>query len=67
MTPRTTTRRAALAALLSLGCLGAHAQSDKPLRMIVPLAAGSTVDAVARALHRASARPPAILSWSRTS
>ncbi len=44
-------RRTALAALLAWGCLGtALAQSDKPLRMIVPLAAGSTVDAVARAL-----------------
>ena len=43
--------RGALAALLALGCLGtAHAQSDKPLRLVVPLAAGSTVDAVARAL-----------------
>lgn len=50
MTPRTTTRRVALAALLAWSCLGAHAQSDKPLRMIVPLAAGSTVDAVARAI-----------------
>lgn len=50
MTPRTTTRRFALAALLAWSCLGAHAQSDKPLRMIVPLAAGSTVDAVARAI-----------------
>ncbi|MBT2336237.1 tripartite tricarboxylate transporter substrate binding protein [Variovorax paradoxus] len=44
-------RRTALAALLALSCLGtALAQSDKPLRMIVPLAAGSTVDAVARAI-----------------
>jgi len=46
----TFTRRAALAALLACGCLGAHAQSDKPLRLTVPLAAGSTVDAVARAI-----------------
>ncbi|MEP6722737.1 MAG: tripartite tricarboxylate transporter substrate binding protein [Variovorax sp.] len=50
MKPDTPTRRAALAALLALSCLAAHAQSDKPLRMIVPLAAGSTVDAVARAI-----------------
>ena len=50
MTPRSTTRRAALAALLACSGLGAYAQSDKPLRMIVPLAAGSTVDAVARAI-----------------
>ncbi|MEJ8853986.1 tripartite tricarboxylate transporter substrate binding protein [Variovorax robiniae] len=47
----TTSRRAALAALLAFACLGgAHAQSDKPLRIVVPLAAGSTVDAVARAI-----------------
>ena len=44
------TRRAAIAALLALSCIGAHAQSDKPIRLIVPLAAGSTVDAVARAI-----------------
>lgn len=50
MTLRTTPRRIALAALLAWSCLAAHAQSDKPLRMIVPLAAGSTVDAVARAI-----------------
>lgn len=44
-------RRAVLAALLAFGCLGAaQAQSDKALRLIVPLAAGSTVDAVARAI-----------------
>lgn len=44
-------RRAALAALLAIGSLGAvHAQSNKPLRLIVPLGAGSTVDAVARAI-----------------
>lgn len=44
-------RRIALAALLALGGLvAAHAQSDKPLRLVVPLAAGSTVDAVARAV-----------------
>ena len=44
-------RRAALAALLALGCAASvHAQADKPLRLIVPLAAGSTVDAVARAI-----------------
>lgn len=44
-------RRAALAALIAMGCLGgAHAQSERPLRLILPLATGSTVDAVARAL-----------------
>jgi tripartite-type tricarboxylate transporter receptor subunit TctC len=49
----TTFRRAALTALASLACIApaAHAQSDnKPLRMIVPLAAGSTVDNLARSL-----------------
>ncbi|MEJ8848781.1 tripartite tricarboxylate transporter substrate binding protein [Variovorax rhizosphaerae] len=46
-----TSRRAALAALLALACVGnAQAQSDRPLRIVVPLAAGSTVDAVARAI-----------------
>ena len=44
-------RRAALTTLLALGCVASvHAQADKPLRLIVPLAAGSTVDAVARAI-----------------
>ena len=46
---------AALAAAVSLAgtsfaVLAQPALSDKPLRMVVPLAAGSTVDAVARAL-----------------
>jgi tripartite-type tricarboxylate transporter receptor subunit TctC len=50
MTARSITRRATLAVLLACSGLGAHAQSEKPLRMIVPLAAGSTVDAVARAI-----------------
>lgn len=43
----------ALLATLATSSCGAFAQpanSDKPIRMIVPLAAGSTVDAVARAL-----------------
>jgi len=43
----------ALGATLVAASLGAMAQTplaDKPIRMIVPLAAGSTVDAVARAL-----------------
>ncbi|QMV75578.1 tripartite tricarboxylate transporter substrate binding protein [Comamonas piscis] len=42
-----------LAAALWLAPWQAHAQlasTDKPIRMVVPLAAGSTVDAVARAL-----------------
>lgn len=58
----TPSRRAALALLLAFGCLAtAQAQSDKPLRLIVPLAAGSTVDAVARAIApgfgKATGRP----------
>lgn len=49
--PHIPSRRRALAALISLACVrAAHAQPDRPLRLIVPLAAGSTVDAVARAL-----------------
>ena len=49
-------RRAMLA--LSAGCLlaGAHAQSDKPIRLIVPLTTGSTVDAMARAMSLTMAR-----------
>ncbi|MGK6307092.1 Bug family tripartite tricarboxylate transporter substrate binding protein [Variovorax sp. DT-64] len=47
-------RRAVLATLLAMNCMSAAvAQSPgdgKPLRLIVPLAAGSTVDAVARAI-----------------
>ena len=45
--------RAACASLAAASMGAAIAQSEnagKPLRMIVPLAAGSTVDAVARAL-----------------
>jgi tripartite-type tricarboxylate transporter receptor subunit TctC len=37
-------------AAIAVASVGAQAQSDRPIRMIVPLAAGSTVDAVARAL-----------------
>ncbi|MEJ8294262.1 tripartite tricarboxylate transporter substrate binding protein [Delftia tsuruhatensis] len=49
--PHIPSRRRALAALISMACVQAvHAQPDRPLRLIVPLAAGSTVDAVARAL-----------------
>ena len=52
MNPKSIGRRPALAAVFALTCVGvvAHAQSDKPLRMIVPLAAGSTVDTLARAM-----------------
>ena len=56
MTTTTHFGKAALVALLALCSLGAtHAQAPapsdgRPLRLIVPLAAGSTVDAVARAI-----------------
>jgi tripartite-type tricarboxylate transporter receptor subunit TctC len=43
-------RRAALAALAIGLCASVQAQSDKPIRVVVPLSAGSTVDAVARAM-----------------
>lgn len=55
----TMTRRAAAALLAaSLACtLGAaRAQSDKPIRLIVPLTTGSTVDAVARAISNMLAK-----------
>jgi tripartite-type tricarboxylate transporter receptor subunit TctC len=59
VTIRTLTRRGALA----LTCLGlalpaswVQAQSDKPLRIVVPLSAGSTVDAVARAMSNQMAK-----------
>lgn len=59
MTIRTLTRRGALA----LACLGlalpvslVQAQSDKPIRVVVPLSAGSTVDAVARAMSNQMAK-----------
>ena len=60
--PHIPSRRRALAALIAIACLpAAHAQGERPLRLIVPLAAGSTVDAVARALApglgRASGHP----------
>jgi len=50
---------AAMATAFTLAPIGAWAQAlggDKPLRMIVPLAAGSTVDAVARAVAPALGR-----------
>ena len=55
MQPHFSLRRLAVlaAAVLACAATGSMAQpamTDKPLRMIVPLAAGSTVDAVARAL-----------------
>ncbi|MDZ5455884.1 Bug family tripartite tricarboxylate transporter substrate binding protein [Azohydromonas lata] len=59
MTIRTLTRRGAL----TLACLGlalpaslVQAQSDKPIRVVVPLSAGSTVDAVARAMSNQMAK-----------
>ncbi len=53
MTQLFLTRRAVLSALLASAALGGAASAqaaDQPVRMIVPLAAGSTVDAIARAL-----------------
>ncbi|MEK8025809.1 Bug family tripartite tricarboxylate transporter substrate binding protein [Pseudaquabacterium rugosum] len=54
-------RRAALASLAAtMFMAGGHAQaqasSDKPLRVIVPLSAGSTVDVVARAMSAQMAK-----------
>lgn len=37
-------------AVAAMSCATGHAQSDKPLRVIVPLTPGSTVDTVARAM-----------------
>ena len=63
MTVQTFTRRGALALALALACLGlalpaslVQAQSDKPIRVVVPLSAGSTVDAVARAMSNQMAK-----------
>ena len=51
-----TARRATLA-LLATGLLAhAQAQGDKPIRLIVPLTTGSTVDAVARAMSNQLAK-----------
>ncbi len=59
MTLRTFTRRGTVA----LACLGlalsaslVQAQADKPIRVVVPLSAGSTVDAVARAMSNQMAK-----------
>ena len=41
----------AAVAALSLDASVVLAQSDKPLRLVVPLTTGSTVDTVARALR----------------
>lgn len=59
MTLRTLTRRGALALAwlgLALPASLVQAQSDKPIRVVVPLSAGSTVDAVARAMSHQMAR-----------
>ena len=53
------TRRAAIAAIaIALTAAGgfARAQADKPIRVVVPLSAGSTVDAVARAMSNQMAK-----------
>ncbi|SEA82112.1 MULTISPECIES: tripartite tricarboxylate transporter substrate binding protein [Acidovorax] len=49
-------RRAVLAAALAAAMPWAQAQSDKPVRLIVPLTTGSTVDTLARALGQPLAR-----------
>ena len=59
MTVCTLTRRGALALAslaLTLPAAWAQAPSDKPIRLVVPLSAGSTVDAVARAMSPQMAR-----------
>nr|WP_310735028.1 tripartite tricarboxylate transporter substrate binding protein [Azohydromonas aeria] len=59
MTIRTLTRRGALAMAclaLALPASLVQAQSDKPIRVVVPLSAGSTVDAVARAMSNQMAK-----------
>lgn len=50
--------RAAMALMLAVSWLAtaAHAESDQPIRMVVPLAAGSTVDNLARAIAPAFAQ-----------
>ncbi|RZL90273.1 MAG: tripartite tricarboxylate transporter substrate binding protein [Variovorax sp.] len=59
---KTTLNRRLAASLIGAGLLmapwaaSAQATADKPIRMIVPLAAGSTVDAVARAVGPAFGR-----------
>lgn len=56
---RTLIRRAALgllAAALLASTTVAKAQPEKPIRVVVPLSAGSTVDAVARAMSNQMAR-----------
>ena len=55
----TTTRRAVVAIIASALAAAAgitHAQADKPIRVVVPLSAGSTVDAVARAMSNQMAK-----------
>jgi len=59
VTACTFTRRAAIAFVgLGLGLPAAlvQAQADKPIRVVVPLSAGSTVDAVARAMSNQMAK-----------
>jgi tripartite-type tricarboxylate transporter receptor subunit TctC len=45
-----------LAAALTLGAAAAHAQSDRPIRFILPNATGSGVDAITRAAQPALAK-----------
>lgn len=52
MSPNRWLRRAALAALLALlaaGPAGAQAWPDRPIRLLVPIAAGSVTDVILRA------------------
>jgi tripartite-type tricarboxylate transporter receptor subunit TctC len=59
MTPYTRKRRALLAsgaAALTVAALPAWAQSDKPIRFVLPNATGSGVDAITRAAQPALAR-----------
>lgn len=59
MSSATFGRRAALVALASALAVAsgiARAQADKPIRVVVPLSAGSTVDAVARAMSNQMAK-----------
>ena len=49
-------RRALLLAALAAAATSTHAQGDKPVRVIVPLTTGSTVDTLARALSQPLAR-----------
>jgi hypothetical protein len=63
----TLTRRQTLAAVTATLALPALAQSDKPVRFILPNATGSGVDAITRAAQPACPRRWATPSWWTTS